>query len=236
MHNTSYAPFQGRSNGNNESSVANSWHRALLYESFFLGTLKNGVQRASDTPFGSLQFTTNAGKFGTCCILDMPIHIQKGFYLLSDSMETKYAFRQFSKGRVGLLVFLNDGKPRMQGVERTFELPHLTFLKACAFNTNPTQRDAHIEEVFTGQLQLVVNKLANLIGKSQLIANLLHVGHKSHLIHPLCTETRDAMAFQQGSNLIESKLLFNIFRHRFFSGYMVFHQVGSSFSQRSNQA
>ena len=137
MDNASYAPFQGRSNGNNESPVANGWHRALLYETFFLGTLKNSVQRASDTPFGPLQFTTNAGEFGTCRILDMPIHIQKGFNLFGNAVETKYAFRKFGKGRVGFLVFLNNGKPRMQSVERALEFPHLTFLKACAFNTNP---------------------------------------------------------------------------------------------------
>ena len=80
---------------------------------------------------------------------------------------------------------MNDAQPRVEGVERALQFPHLVFFDVGSFYANATQRKSHVKEILARQLQLVVEDQLNLADDVQAILYLFDIGLEGNLVNAL---------------------------------------------------
>ena len=124
----------------------------------------------------------------------------------------------------------------MKCTQGTKQFPDSLLFEVCALDADTMYVGTQVKEVL---FWLLCGGLQDIAQFGKLLMKRrdgLMVGEELHGIHPLMPQGAEAVAVQHRTYLVETYLFFESHHFRFFSGYIVFHHVGSSCSQRANQA
>ena len=243
VHNATQALLQRGAHGYYQTSLTEGRSHVLCHQSLVLHGPQYAVQGTVHATLRSPQFVAYSGQFRTCLVLYLSVLVQSLVYGPSHGDEGEHPHRQLVQSRVGMLLAAlcrspYYPEPRVQCIQRLFQSSQVILLYMCPFQAYALYGRTEIVERHLRQFHGLFQYCFQFLGLLQFLAYCAHLGKHPQFAHALSAQFTLAEARQQAFDFLEPYFAFVIIgiNHKFFSGYISFHHVGSSCNHFWNQA